>query len=142
MLKTFTLTLLCASALAAQTVPPAPAPAPKVQVPYSVFVVGSGTCLKLDTRTGQIWQIQYAQTNSGGYALLADPANRSQKAVSPTPLADGTLLGRFNLQQDPGQSAFVGAFVLLDQIDGRVWLIAPPVKSGDPYTFTAMPDPL
>jgi hypothetical protein len=47
--------LTCARAQTAT--PMQPTPLPKVQVPYSMTFVASLYAMKLDTRTGQIWQV-------------------------------------------------------------------------------------
>jgi hypothetical protein len=89
--------------------------------------------LKLVTRTGQIWQIQYAVLGANG--VIASPSP-SQTAINPTPLADGTVLGRFSLNPDSN-----GMLILLDEIGGGVWLLGPTRPGGGLYSFTKLPDP-
>ncbi|KAB5278141.1 hypothetical protein F9954_02540 [Bacteroides stercoris] len=68
------------------------------------------TFLKLDTRTGEIKHVQYS---TDGEAMQYDLNNR--------PLAEGedAKPGRFFLY--PTENTF--NFILLDQIDGRVWQV-------------------
>ena len=68
------------------------------------------TFLKLDTRTGEIKNVQYS---TDGEAMQYDLNNR--------PLAEGedAKPGRFFLY--PTENTF--NFILLDQIDGRVWQV-------------------
>ncbi len=68
------------------------------------------TYLKLDTRTGVIMHVQYS--------IYGDAM---QYELNNKPLADGedAKLGRFFLY--PTENNF--NFILLDQIDGRVWQV-------------------
>lgn len=70
------------------------------------------TFLKLDTRDGQIWQVQYT---------INDDENRLAVPLNNIPLIDdlGKKAGRFALY--PTQNMY--NFILLDQIDGRMWQI-------------------
>lgn len=70
------------------------------------------TFLKLNTRTGEVWQLQFAVDND---------AIRTQLVVNPTPLVTKFQEenGRFALY--PTQNMY--NFLLIDQIDGRVWQI-------------------
>lgn len=70
------------------------------------------TFLKLNTRTGEVWQLQFAVDND---------AIRTQLVVNPTPLVT-------NFQEENGRFALYPTqnmynFLLIDQIDGRVWQI-------------------
>ena len=71
------------------------------------------TFIKLDTRTGQIWQVQYS---------VDGDENRFECDLNPNPipLADGEEVnGRFELY--PTKNMY--NFILLDQIDGRTWQV-------------------
>ena len=70
------------------------------------------TFLKLDTRTGKIWQVQYSvdDDNFRGEIVLNDVL-----LITSGELKDG----RFNLY--PTQNIF--NFILLDQIDGKMWQV-------------------
>jgi hypothetical protein len=69
------------------------------------------TFLKLDTRNGKIWQV---------YVTSDYPDWSFSQPLSTTSLIDASeeKNGRFTLYQFHGQS-----FILLDQIDGRAWLV-------------------
>jgi hypothetical protein len=67
------------------------------------------TLLKLDTRTGQVWQVQ-----------LGDEGQRFQTAINRLSLVEHTAAlkpGRFTLYPTPN----IFTFVLVDQDDGRIW---------------------
>ena len=70
------------------------------------------TFLKLDTRNGRIWQIQFSVKDNAGnceiplsYSYLADIHNEKN--------------GRFTLY--PTENIY--NFILLDQVDGRTWQV-------------------
>lgn len=67
------------------------------------------TFIKLNTRNGQMWQVQYDINGD----------NRGEYFLSTLPLVpqDKELNGRFTLY--PTQNIY--NFILLDQIDGRMW---------------------
>lgn len=69
------------------------------------------TFLKLDTSTGKIWQVQYSIKDS----------NRGEIELNDIFMATGDAVtnGRFTLY--PTKNMF--NFILLDQIDGRMWQI-------------------
>ena len=69
------------------------------------------TFLKLNTRNGKIWQVQY---DIGG-------TDRNESILNPLPLVleEEETNGRFNLY--PTQNMY--NFILLDQIDGRTWQV-------------------
>jgi hypothetical protein len=73
--------------------------------------------LKLDTRTGQLWQVQWS---SQAEQRLINPINLK-------PLADDNKPGRFTLY--PSSNIFT--FLLLDQEDGRQWQIQWGLKPGE-----------
>ncbi len=69
------------------------------------------TFLKLDTRTGKIWQVQYSINDN----------NRGEIELNNQALIDGDSAenGRFTLY--PTRNMF--NFILLDQIDGKMWQV-------------------
>lgn len=70
------------------------------------------TFLKLDTRTGKIWQVQYSVEGS---------EYRFETALNTVDLTDGTNLkpGRFELYKTQN----IHNFILLDKYDGRTWQV-------------------
>lgn len=69
------------------------------------------TFIKLDTRTGQMWQVQYDVKGD----------NRMEVVLNGTPFAQGenAKSGRFGLY--PTQNMFT--FIMLDRNDGRTWQV-------------------
>ncbi len=69
------------------------------------------TFIKLDTRTGQMWQVQYDVSGD----------NRVEVVLNPTPFVQSNDLvdGRFALY--PTKNMFT--FILLDREDGRTWQV-------------------
>ncbi len=70
------------------------------------------TFLLLDSKTGRVWQIHYAVSDSTFSSKL--PINL--EALAPAPTA---RVGRFSIQATQN----VYNFLLLDQDDGRVWQV-------------------
>ncbi len=70
------------------------------------------TFIKLDTRDGRMWQLQYA---------INDDEKRFSLPINEIPMIDdmGKQVGRFTLC--PTQNMY--NFILLDQINGRTWQI-------------------
>lgn len=70
------------------------------------------TFLKLDTRTGQIWQVQYS---------VEGAEYRFETNLSTTDLTVGTNKkpGRFELYKTQNMHNFI----LLDKVDGRTWQV-------------------
>jgi len=64
------------------------------------------TFLKLDTRTGKLWQVQYSLENDEFECVLNDK-----------PLASAGRVGQFALY--PTQNMWT--FLLLDTVNGKVW---------------------
>lgn len=86
-----------------------PEPTQKTDVPYRMFRTQNiYTLLKLDTRTGQVWQVQWG-----------DEGHRFVTSISLKVLAVGGRVGRFTLC--PTMNIFT--FILLDQEDGRAWQV-------------------
>lgn len=68
------------------------------------------TILKLDTSTGELWQVHIA---------VDSKAVRAQYGINYFPLTDAPQNGRFKLQA----TGNMYNFVLMDTIDGRVWQV-------------------
>ena len=101
--------------------PQVPEPTQRTDAIYRMFRTQNiYTFLKLDTRTGQVWQVQWG--NDTGFRWVA-PINLK-------PLADGRA-GRFTLHPTPN----VYTFILLDQEDGRTWQLQWGKEDG--YRFIA-----
>jgi len=66
------------------------------------------TLLKLDTRTGQIWQVQWG-----------DKDHRFIEPINSKSLASGGKLGRFTLYS----TSNIYTFILLDQETGDAWYV-------------------
>lgn len=87
------------------------AASPDARINYRLFQTNNRwTFLKLDTRTGEINHVQYSIDG-----------NAMQYRLNDTPLAEGidAVPGRFSLY--PTENTY--NFILLDQIDGRVWQV-------------------
>ena len=69
------------------------------------------TFLKLDTRNGKIWQVQFSV--KGDDYRFESPLNTASL------ISDGKESGRFELY--PTQNMY--NFILLDAVDGRTWQI-------------------
>lgn len=78
--------------------------------------------LKLDTATGQIWQVQYSVENDLG--RFQEPLNTEWLIV---PSYDEMITGRFTLYATDN----IYNFILLDQIDGRCWQVQWGFKSSE-----------
>jgi hypothetical protein len=101
------LLLFVAPALAQETIPE---PTQRTDAPYRIFRSQNiYTLLKLDTRTGQVWQVQWG----------TDASYRWIAPINTKPLADGGKTGRFTLC--PTLNIYM--FILLDQEDGRTWQV-------------------
>ena len=84
----------------------------KENIRYKMFPTENiWTFLKLDTRSGKIWQVQYSvDDNYRGEVVLND------KALVTSDAAEN---GRFTLYQTKNMYNFI----LLDQIDGKMWQV-------------------
>lgn len=71
------------------------------------------TFLKLDTMTGQIWQVQYSVDKSPRMEYVLDDNIRISL------LLDERICGRFTLYETKNMYNFI----LLDTIDGRCWQV-------------------
>jgi hypothetical protein len=70
------------------------------------------TFIKLNTRTGQMWQVQYS-TKGEDYRF------ETYLSLTPLVLPEEEVNGRFTLYSTQN----IYNFVLLDQLDGRVWQV-------------------
>lgn len=70
------------------------------------------TFIKLDTQTGQMWQVQYS---------VKDDEGRFEYDLNPNPLVsiEKKVNGRFELYSTQN----IYNFILLDRIDGKVWQV-------------------
>ena len=94
-----------------------PEPSQNPSVRYRIFRTKNiFMLLKLDTRTGQIWQVQWGSDPKN---MFTEPVNNA--ILSPIDSAHLTTLqpGRFTLE--PTENIYT--FVLLDQEDGRTWRV-------------------
>lgn len=110
----FTL-LLSLSAYSQSDIPYAPQSASEPQdgASYKLFPTSNmWTFLKLDTRNGRIWQVQFS---------VQDLDNSFEVPLSTTYLVDKAdeKNGRFTLY--PTSNIF--NFILLDQVDGKTWQV-------------------
>jgi hypothetical protein len=89
---------------------PVSEPTQRTDAPFRLFRTKNiYTFLKLDTRTGRVWQLQWG----------TDDSRRAVEPINLNALADGKKAGRFTLY--PSSNIF--NFVLLDQEDGRQWQV-------------------
>lgn len=71
------------------------------------------TFLLLNTRTGQIWQVQYSVDSNPRMVYVLDENIRINSLI------DENVCGRFILKETKNMYNFI----LLDQIDGRCWQV-------------------
>ena len=84
----------------------------ETQATYRLFPTQNmWTFIKLNTRTGQMWQVQYSMESEKRFAT-----NLNSEALVDK---DKEANDRFTLY--PTQNMY--AFILLDQVDGRIWQI-------------------
>lgn len=87
---------------------------PKEGANYKLFPTRNNwTFLKLDTRSGMLWEIQFSIKKEYGY--------RYEKIISLQMFATGddAIPGRFTIYQTNNYYNYI----LLDQIDGRCWQV-------------------
>jgi len=84
---------------------------PDSEIVYRLFSTrNKWTYIKLNTRNGQMWQVQYSlEDNNMEYPL----------SLTPRVLKEEEKNGRFFLY--PTQNIY--NFILLDQLDGRAWQV-------------------
>lgn len=81
-------------------------------MPYKLYPTNNmWTFLKLDTRNGRIWQVQFSV--KGDDYRLETPLNTTYL------ISSGGLPGRFELY--PTQNMY--NFILLDGLDGNIWQV-------------------
>lgn len=103
--------VLAASSLFAQNQTPMSIVSPDSDIVYRLFSTqNKWTYIKLNTRNGQMWQVQYSLEDNNLEVPLS-LITRVSKAEERN--------GRFFLY--PTQNIY--NFILLDQIDGRVWQV-------------------
>jgi hypothetical protein len=110
------LAVFVASAFADDSAVPEPTQNP--DAPYRLFRTQNiYTLLKLDTRTGQVWQVRWGTDDDHRVTL---PINRTI-LLTAAMIEHSTILkpGRFTLT--PTENIYT--FMLLDQQDGRTWQI-------------------
>ena len=96
--------------LFAQSIAPEPSQDPKAA--YRLFkTMNMWTFIKLNTITGQMWQIQYGFENDNRGSYVLNSLNLASKKKQ--------ILGRFTLY--PTSNMYT--FILLDQIDGNTWQV-------------------
>ncbi len=104
--------LVSISAIAQTSVTPVQNISSDINTTYRLFATKNiYTFLKLDTRNGKIWQVQWGtEKNSNSVTTLSD-----------TPLVnkDEEKTGRFFLYPTTN----IYNFILLDQVDGRIWQV-------------------
>jgi hypothetical protein len=102
----------------AQEEAPFPEPTQNPDATYRIFRTKNiHTLLKLDTRTGQIWQLQWSVEDNERYSA---PLNKT--ILIPPSSADHPIVlrpGRFTLS--PTENIYT--FVLLDEVNGRTWQV-------------------
>ncbi len=109
-----TLLLLAVPVLAQDNIPE---PTQNPNASYRLFRTQNiYTLLKLDTRTGQVWQVQWGDEQH----RFIVPISRTV-LLPPSSTEHPTILepGRFTLSP----TANIHTFLLLDQEDGRTWQI-------------------
>ena len=100
---------LCMSASLALAQEPPPEPTQNPNVPYRLFSTKNiYTFLKLDTREGQLWQVQWG-----------DKDHRFTDVINSKALVSGGRVGRFSLY--PTNNIYT--FILLDQDTGDAWQV-------------------
>lgn len=108
MWKLFKLTVIFALAAGAQDL--LPEPAQRTDAPYRLFrTKNTFNFLRLDTRTGQIWHVQWGN----------EPGDRHTYPLNLVRLSDNKKPGRFTLTSTTN----FYTFILSDQEDGRQWQV-------------------
>lgn len=103
--------LLTITAFAQDQTTPMSIVSPDSEIVYRLFSTrNKWTYIKLNTRNGQMWQVQYSlEDNNMEYPL----------SLTPLVLKEEEKNGRFFLY--PTQ--YIYNFILLDQLDGRAWQV-------------------
>lgn len=124
--------------------------------PFTVYPMGGGMFLRLNTATGQIYQIQVPTQNDP--SLPPSPISPTQRVVNASVLNDaclasgngsvlagnGCVAGRFTIVIQViidgvwvGGEDALGSILLLDQQLGQTWLLSLDAKRN--YMFAAVP---
>jgi hypothetical protein len=102
----------------AQSDSPLPEPTQEPNATYRIFRTENiYTLLKLDTRTGQIWQVQWGMDEDHRFTATLNSTILVPVGTSANPTK--LIAGRFTLC--PTSNIFT--FVLLDTQDGRTWQV-------------------
>lgn len=87
-------------------------PAQEPRVPYRLYkTTNNWIFIKLDTRTGMIWQLQYSVSDNDRCVVVLSDKNLAKDKKE--------TVGRFTLYP----TANIWTFILLDQIDGIAWQV-------------------
>jgi len=79
--------------------------------PFKLFPTNNlWTFIKLDTRNGKMWQVQYS---------IKGDEYRFESQLNPSALVNDSVSGRFELY--PTQNIF--NFILMDRVDGKTWQV-------------------
>ncbi len=93
-------------------------PTQRTDAPFRLFRSQNiYTLLQLDTRTGQVWQLQWSTTQSNRFII----------PIGEKVLVQGSKAGRFTLY--PTQNIYT--FILLDQETGSTWQVQWEKKMSD-----------
>ena len=96
-----------------------------ITVPYRIFPTQNmWTFIKLDTRNGKMWQVQYSMKSEGRFVTYLNLIALVTK--------EEEVNNRFTLY--PTQNIYT--FILLDQIEGKTWQVQ---WSSDPENRAVMP---
>jgi len=96
---------------------------PDSNVAYRLFpTTNMWNFIKLDTRDGRMWQVQYS---------TGDDKMEVPLSLTPRVSKEEAKNGRFFLY--PTQNMWT--FILLDQIDGRVWQVQWSTKSNERFVI-------
>jgi hypothetical protein len=103
-----------------------PEPPQSIDVPFRLFRTRNiYNFLKLDTRDGRVWQIQWS----------FDDPYRWEVPINPSPLTKDPRVGRFTLF--PSLNIFT--FLLLDQESGKEWQVNFAASKGAVRGFFEIP---
>lgn len=88
----------------------------QMQFPFKLYSTENmWTFIKLDTRNGKMWQVQYS---------IEGDEYRLETSLNPTPLSNNPVVGRFELYTTQNMYNFV----LLDRISGATWQVQWSIK--------------
>lgn len=108
----FVLTSLLSFAQTDTKIADVPVPQTIIPVPYRLFPTRNiYTFIKLDTRNGRMWQVQYDTKGESRFT--------TSLSLNPLVSADKEANDRFTLHATQN----IYNFILLDQLDGRTWQV-------------------